>query len=109
MAAIEQVFTIEAEELFRRNGIAAVETLLIPITLILRTRIHSSSVAFSTVPIAPIPALFTRTSIVSVSVPMRLNAAITSALSPTSQAIHVATSDISPSLRSRPKTLAPWA
>ena len=57
-----QVFTIAGDLLLRSSGIAAALTRDVPTTLMLRTLCHSSSLASSTVPVAPTPALFARMS-----------------------------------------------
>jgi hypothetical protein len=54
---------IAAAGLRRSQGSAAVETRAMPVTLMSRTRAHSSSLLSATVPDAPIPALLTTMSI----------------------------------------------
>ena len=62
VAAIEQVLTIAACSEARRYGSAARVTRTMPTTLTSNTRCHSSSGLSATVPIEPMPALFTRMS-----------------------------------------------
>jgi hypothetical protein len=83
-AATEQVFTIAAAPDRRRCGSAAADMRAMPTTLTSSTRSHSWSSLSATVPWAPMPALFTSTSIPPRSRTMRSMTEATAALSVTS-------------------------
>src|SRR5580698_9362896 len=103
-AAIEQVLTIAACSEARRYGSAARVTRTRPTTLTSNTRCHSSSGLSATVPIEPMPALFTR-----MSTPPRRPAAVSTASRTDASSVTSAATPVnsSPGLRSSTATCAP--
>ena len=96
-AAIEHVLTMAGYLLFRSIDIAAALTRDVPTTLMLRTLSHSSSVASSTVPVAPTPALFARISTTCVCLANSANAELTLTGSPISHVMKCAYGLMDPS------------
>ena len=93
----------------RSKGIADLDTRAVPITFTFSTFSQISSLSCSTVVREPIPALFTKMSNCLLCLENSANASVTDCPLPISHLMKVATGAISPSLISKPKTVAPRA